>query len=790
MPTTLLREIRITWRTLARAPGFALAAISILALGVGCVTVLGSALGRIVLAELPYRDPERLVLAGMTTPSSYRIPASPAGYRAWAGHAALEGVAAATTLDADTSSPEGTERLAGARVTASFFPLLGLAPRRGRFFGPAEDLPGAPPTAVLSHETSLRLFGAGGGLGRTLLVNDQALEVVGILPADFHPPEALGLAGAEVWLPMGGAVDWADTESFGLGVVARLAPGVARQQAEAALAAASANEDGFGVWAEDLTAVTLGGAGRSLGLLLAAVLLVYVVACANLGSLLVARWAGRRQEVGIRLALGAAPRQLVARGVGECLWIGLAGGGIGALLAAWGTDLMVAMNPTSLPRLAEIRFAGPELALAAALGLLGGVISGLVATLSALARPTRSLAGLDRAQTGAVRPTLRRVLVVAQLAGAVVLVLAGGLLAKSLARVAATDPGFEAAGLAALPVQLSPHRYATAAEQRAYAESLLAAVAGMEGVERAALVSEMPLSGRNAVTSFEIEGREKPPAEPRLMSAERQVSPDYFATVRVPLLAGRAFTAADTEGSGRVALVNRVLAERFFGGGALGKALLLGGRRHEIVGVVGGVRHDQLDAPPDLEIYTPLAQIPRRRFEVVIASALPLATLAPAVSAAATALDPRQPVGPIRSSEALLTAALAPRRQPAVLLLACAAVALLLASVGLYGLVAFLVESRRLETGIRIALGAGRGQVVRPLVGEGARLALLGLAVGAAGALPAMRLLASFLYGIEPHDPWTVATVAALLTTVALAASYLPARRMLQADPTRLLRRD
>lgn len=786
----LVRELRIALRILGQAPGFAFAVISTLALGVACVTVLGSALVRILVAELPYREPESLALVGMVTPSGYQIPASPAAYRSWESVDLVAELAAVRARDVDAVSVEGPVRLPAAEVTAGFFPLLGSRPELGRLFTAADGAADAERTAVLSHGAWSRLFrGEAGALGKSLSLNDQSWTVIGVLPEGFVPPEAMGLEATELWLALGPGFDWTDSNSHGLSALARLAAGTTLPRAQAALAAASANEDGMGVRLGALTAATVGGARRSLGLLLLAVLLVYLVACANLASLTAARWAGRQQEIGVQLALGARRRQLLGRTVAECLWLGLAGGGLGLLAAAWGMEVLRA-SPVRLPRLAELGFGWPELALGMGLGLGGGLVAGATAALSTLRRPRQALAMLSRlGATVAVRPTLRRVLVVVQLAGAVALVLGAGLLARSLARVAGTDPGFRTSGWAALGLELSRHRYPEAADRRAFAQDLAEQLAGLPGESRVALVSELPLSGKNAVTSFEVEGREKPGDEPPLMAGEHGVSADYFSLVGIPVQAGRAFTSTDDGAAQPVAIVNQALAESYLGGAALGKTLLLNGKRHEVVGVVGGVRFDRLDEAPGPEIYLPFAQGSYRRFEVVLASDLPIEALASAVQGMARAIDPRLPLGPLRRVETLVAAALASRRFPTLLLLACAAAALLLAAVGLYGLVAFLVANRRLETGIRIALGAGRGELVRTLAGEGAKLTLLGLVVGTSLALPVGRLLSSFLYGVPVHDPLTLAGVAALLALVAGVASYLPARRMLAAEPTSLLRR-
>lgn len=803
---TFLNDLRHAWRQAARAPVFAAAAASTVALGVGGATAMFSFVEAIVLRDLPYVDPQALVLVEHVTPSGWEIPSSPANYRRWAERVGegrsgegpappLAGIAAAAGRSFDLAGEGEPARAAGAIVSASFFPLLGVEPAHGRGFAPEEDHPGAARVALVSDGLwRRRLGGDPGAVGGAVRLNGERYTVAGVLPPGFRPPEALGLGEAEIWVALGPFVDWSEERSHFLAVLARLAPGAAPARAEAALGALTAAAPGG---TELLTRVgslreaTLGDVGGRLLVLFGAVGLVLLAASVNAANLLLARAGDRLREAATRVALGAGRGHLLRQHVAEGLLLALLGGVAGTVLAAWLLDLLVALSPADLPRLAEVGIDTAVLAFSLAVSLAAGLALGAVPALATWRQgPGR---GLHRAGAagGAGGGRLRALLVAVEVALALVLVVAAGLLAKNLWRLGRLDPGFEPGGKIAMQVSLHRERRPEPAGQQAFFEALLERAAALPGVEAAAGISELPLSGRNAITTFSVPGVEPAAGEEEPWAGERQVTPGYFALLGVPLLAGRDFTAADRAGAEPVVIVNESLARRFWPGqGAVGKRLDLGRTEARVVGVVGDVRHDRLDGEPPLEIYGPFAQIPRRRMEVVVRAGELTPPFAAALRQAVWSLAPDQPVGELRPVSEVVEASLAPQRFPSLLLGLFAAVALALAAVGIYGVVAYSVSRRRRELGIRLALGAQAGQVLRLVAAQGARPVAAGLASGLLGALLLTRLLDRFLYQVSPTDPATFTAVALFLAAVAALACYLPARRATRIDPAANLRQE
>jgi predicted permease len=803
-------------RRLLRTPGFTLVVLLTLALGIGANTAVFSAVDAVLLRPLPYREGARLVVVDHLYPSLDGL---------------LAGVGAPTLADVQTRArvfqstavrtgwgPNLTgagepERLTGGRVSGAYFATLGVAPQLGRALRPDEDAPGRERVVVLSDACWRRRFGADPSVvGRTLTLDGEPHEVVGVMPPGFRDVQDRTV---ELWRPLAlAAEDFADnlrTNEY-LFMVARLRPGVTPDEGRAALRTLagqlkSAYPDAYppdwSLAATSLRDKGTGGIRPALLVLLAAVGCVLLIACANIAGLLLARAASRTRELALRTALGAGRAQLLRLYLAESLLLAVAGGALGVLVAALGVRLLGATGGDGVLA-GEVRLDGSVLAFASAVTLATGLVFGVVpvfhrstvALRDALAEGARGAAGDRRGQAA------RRVLVVAEVAVALVLLAGAGLLLKSFARVQGVDPGYQPRGVLTATLALPQGKYDTPEKQRAFLDELLVRVRAIPGVTAAGAGTGVPFGPGGGTRSFNVEGHTPPAGQPAPWGDYRLVSPDYFNALRVSLRRGRVFTEQDGPDAPRVAVVDEELARRYWpGADPIGKRISYGAVQDsvtgqqvpvwvEIVGVVAHVKSEGLDADPRVQVYRPIRQLPAGAPQLVVRTGGDPERLLAALRAAVHEVDPAQPVSQVATLDQLLDRSVGTRRLAVALLGTFAAIALVLASIGLYGLMSHAVEQRTREFGVRMALGAGRGRVLALVLRQGMGLALAGTGIGLAGAFALTRLLASQLYAVEATDPATFAGVVALLLTVALVALLVPAVRATGAEPLRALRQE
>ena len=791
------QDVRYAARQLRRSPAFALVAVLTLALGIGATTAIFSVVHGVLLRPLPYRAPERLVRI-FSFSDHGRGSVSPLDFADWRDQArSFEGIAAISdvtlTLTARGAEPE---RLDGASVSANLFSVLGVRPTVGRAFAPGEDAPGAARVAVLSEELWRRRFGADPAVpGRTVLLDGESYTVVGVLPRGTGYP-----ADADVWTPIDLSREAQSRGARYLRVVGRLAPAVSLQQADADLAAVAkrleqqdpSHNAGYGVSLVGLHESIVGDVRTPLLVLLGAVGLVLLVACVNVANLLLVRAVEREGEIAVRTALGAGRGRILRQLVTEGVLVSLLGGSLGAVLAAWGTRLFVAAAPEGIPRLREVGVDITALALTTAVVALTGVVFGLVPAVHAAAPDLgRTLrVGGRGLTTRAGGHRVRGALVTSEMALAVMLLVGAGLLLRSFARLRDVNPGFRPAGVLTLTVTLPPGTYAKDAHLQAFTAALVARLAAIPGVRSAAAVTSLPLTGTHFGLSFTVDGRPAPDPADEPSAQIRTATPDYFATMGIPLRRGRQFTPRDRDGAPQVVVVNEELVRRYFPGeDPIGKRVQLGWTRDsvrmggEIVGVVGDIKQFDLAGAPVPEIYTPYDQFPLEYVAAVVRTTADPALIAGPARAQVRALDPDLPVYRLMPMERVVAESVAQPRFYALLLGSFAGVALALAAIGIYGVVAYAVGRRTREMGLRMALGARPADVLALVVRQGLRAAIVGLAVGLVAAAAASRLLRSLLYELTPMDPATFAAAALALTAVAALACYVPARRAARTDP-------
>ena len=805
--TTLLQDVRYALRGLRKSPGFTATAVATLALAIGANSAIFSVVRGVLLRPLPFVHSERLVTLQERDEDGRGSNTGYATFLDWRQRSrSLDDAAVVGDWMPKLSASRGVaaERLQGARVSQSFFRLLGVRPRLGRDFLPSEDAKGANRVVILSDGLWRRRFGADPAIaGKAVRLGDNAYLVAGVLSRDFEADfYSDPTKPAEIFSPLGydTSLSQACRTCRHLRTIARLKAGVTREQAQSELTAISAallreyptEYATVGVlvtpFADQLTA-------RSrplLWTLFAAVGLVLLIGCANVASLLLSRAGRRRQEIAVRTALGASRGRIAALFLTEAMVLALIGGALGFLAATWTLQGLLGLAPAGLPRLGGIRLEGTVLLFTLGVSALTGLLFGLLPALR-MSRAAVEPALRESARTTA-GPGSRRFggsLVVFDVAIALVLLTGALLLVKSTARLLHVDPGFRSAGVLTMEVDVTGARYGDDPAVTRYWDEVLRRVEAIPGVRSAGLVSQLPLGGN--FDGFGIHAQDKPSANPDSdPSADRySVSADYLKTMGIPVLRGRGFDRTDREGSAPAVLVNGALARRVWPGeDPLGKRIQVGGNDgpwREVVGVVGSVRHTALDAPESLQVYLPRAQMVDN-FMVLVVRASDPAALAGPVRAAVVSVDPDQPVTRVATMERVLVGSASARRFSAGLLAAFAALASLLASVGIFGVISGFVGARTREIGIRLALGAGRGRIVGLISSRTLRLTLAGVAAGLVSSLLLSRPLASQLYGVAPHDPWVLAAASGLILAVALAASLAPLRRALRIDPMTTLR--
>ena len=798
-------DARIALRSLGRQPGFTAAALATFALGIGATVAIFSLVHAVLLRPLPYREPDHLVQLWETHPGevSSRSAASYPDFLDWRAEtglfAAVEGY---NGTNVTLSGPDGATRVRGLRVTAGFTAMLGAAPVLGRPFQQADDPPGGSRSVMLSYGFWERRFGGSRSiLNHAVDIDGEPYTVVGVLPRGFR------FGDVDLWFPLGGgAGQRAERFNHWVNTVARLRDGVTIEQARSRMADLMRHlgerypetNSGRGVIVIPLKE-QLTGAGRTpLLVLLGAVTLVLLIACANVAGLVLARAIERGREIAVRAAIGASRGRIVRQLLTESGVLALAGGILGAWLAALGVRLLLAAAPDSMfdqmPALRDAHVDGTGLAFALGVAALSGIVVGVAPSLLLTRGPTGEfLRTGERAGASGARQRFRDALVTLEIALTLVLVVGASLLERSLVHLLRVDPGFVAEHVVSARVPLAGPAYADSARQQRFFEAAMAHVAVVPGVEAVGAISNPPLQGGRTNT-FRVEDGPEPPASRRPEAIMRGVGGEYFRTLGIPLVEGRAFTPRDDSASAPVLVINQTLARRLFAGGsAVGRRLRFYAfpkAAWTIVGVAGDVKAGGLDAAVPPAIYYSHLQIAENRMSLVVRGSVDPGMLLAAIGRAVADLDPSIPTygAGTLEEEIVGSPAVVARRYPLVLISVAALAALALAVVGVYGLIAFAVARRTRELAIRMALGAQDRSVVALVVRHGVGLAAAGIGLGIAAALALTRFLSGLLYGVSPADATVYAAVSAGLVIVTTAASWLPARRATRVDPGIVLR--
>ena len=800
----LSQDVRYALRGFRRSPGFTAVAIATLALGIGANTAILGVVNGVLFRPLPFPEPDRLVMVREDNPEKgfLGMTASPPNFLDWRAQSrSFEGLAAyVRTSDPLTGSGE-PEQVTYAQATGAFFPVLRAKPSLGRTFGEAECAEGKDRVAVLSDGLWKRRWGGrADALGSTLRLGGVPYTVIGVMPPGFLFPAS----NHDLWIPLAFPPDVAGQRgAHYLSVVGRLRNGASVATAETELKALAARlaatyprtNQGHTVSIRSLKDQLVGKVRPALLVILGAVALVVLIACANVANLLLARGAAREREFAVRRALGAGRGRLVRQLLTESIL--LSGGGTAAaiLLAAAADALIVKFGPRDLPRIGEIGIDPFVLAATAGLAAATAILFGLFPALRSTRLDLAPALKENAATAGPARERFRGALVAGELALALLLLVGAGLLVKSFSRLLHVDPGFRPSRVLTFDLTLDS-KYKDSASVSAFYRTLLSAIDRIPGVRASGSVFCAPLSDSGFSSSFTVRGAPvRPEDEPSINL--RVVSPNYFRTLGIPLTAGRLFTDFDRRGGERVMLLTQTAARKFWPrGNALGQHLRLGARpgtdevEGTVVGIVGDTRDSALGEDPQPAAYFPLDQVAVSGLSVVVQTAQRPESVAGAVREIVRRLDPDLPVVGMTTMEDVVSRSVARPRFYAILLLAFSLGALVLAAVGVYGVLAFSVSRRTREIGIRIAVGAERGDVLRMVLGSAARLSLAGLAAGIAAAFALTRLLSGILFDIRPFDPTTYAEVSALLYAVALAAAYVPAFRASSIDPIAALRNE
>ena len=794
------RDLRYGLRGLVRSPGFTAIAILVLAVGIGANTAMFSVVNGVLLRPLPFKEPDRLVMIRDVQPPSTEAPMDYDEFLAWREQGQLfEGVAAFFDTSYTLTGSGEPEELKCVRASANLFPMLGVAPELGRGFLPDEELATSEPVAIISSGLWHRIFaGRSDCIGQTLKLSDRVFTVVGVLPSSFRgamPGNVRTGSVADVWMPLRLRTPPAGLHF--LDVLARLRPGLVLKQAGPEIEAVAARiqqerSTNHTVRLDQPLDYITGNARPALLILLGAVCFVLLIACSNVAGLLMARTTGRRKEIAIRLALGASRWRLVRQLLTESLLLGGLGTLAGLLIASWGVDFLTLIGHAIIPRVDEIKIDGAVLAFTLGISLLSGILFGLAPALQCIRADLHAtLKEGGRSARTFERHRMRSTLVMVEVGLSLVLLVGAGLLIRSFERVVDQDKGFDASRLLTAELNLSQNKYTNDEQETLFIQQSLEKIRAIPGVEGAGAVSNLPLGGGGTDGDIGIEGKTFPPDAPAV-AEKRIASAGYFETARINLIAGRYFTERDIAGTPQVAIINQALARAFFPGeDPIGKRIDFRWDTtglQEIVGVVADVKHYALDAPALPEVYVPFPQHPAAGTTIVIRSRIDPGSLVGVVRQQIYELDKAQPLSNVRTMEQLVSESVAPRRLSMSLLSGFAIVALMLASMGLYGTLSYSVAQRTQEIGIRTAMGARPLDIFKLVVGHGMRLTLAGIGFGLAGSLALTKVLSTFLFGVSATDPLTYAGVAALLLGIALLACYVPARRASKVDPIVALR--
>jgi putative ABC transport system permease protein len=803
---TLWQDLRYGARTLLKQPGFALIAVFTLALGIGANTAIFSVVNGVLFRPLPFADPDRLYWVTIDRQDlGNRFTLSNADFLILKQHnQSFEKLAAVTGERMNLTGGREPERISAHRVSADFFAALGAQPEIGRTFLPDEDQPGKPLVAVVSHSLWQRHLNSDPDpTSRTISLNDKTYMVIGVMPPGFRL-----FRSVDVW-PIMQVTPPKRRGPFGMRLVAKLKPGVDGPQVRAELTALRDQAErewpdpqsgsGLAKWsyeAEPLKEFITGNLRPVLLVLLVAVGCVLLIATANVANLLLARASTRDREMAIRAALGASRFRLLRQLLTESVLLAAAGGALGLLLASYGIDLLLKLEPGNLPRMNEVGIDKGVLVFTSCVSLLSGLLFGVAPALQ-LSRTNlnESLKEGGRSSTEARgRKRARGLLVVSQTALALVLLAGAGVMIKSFVRLQQVNPGFNPDGLLTVQVSLPQVRYSENHRRVAFHREILERLRGLPGVESVATSSDVPPQNVGDVDTFEVAGQPVPPAQNRPLAERILLSTDYFHAMGIPLLNGRAFERTDDADAPQVAIVNQTMAQRYFPAGDA-----VGGRIHfgnfgpdapwiTIVGVVGDVKNNGLSAGDSITIYEPYEQNPAVPISVFLRSLSNPERLTAGVREVVQAIDKELPISNIKTGDQLLYEAVGQPRFHTVLIALFAGLALLLAAVGIYGVISYSVAQRTHEIGIRLAVGARPRDVLVLVIKQGMMLTLTGTAIGIVAAFGLTRLLSSLLFQVDAADPLTFAAVATLLVAVGFLACWIPARRATNVDPMIALR--
>jgi putative ABC transport system permease protein len=802
----LARDVRYAVRLLRRAPGFAAIALVTLALGIGANTAIFSVLDAVLLRPLPYTDPDRLVMIGERGPTGSAGNVGYTTFLDWRERShAFEDMALVRSWMPTLITNAEPERINGMRVSSNFFRMLGVEPAIGRDFTPAEDTPDRWRSVILSDRLWRRRFGADpAAIGRVITMNDRPFMVIGVMPPSFEPLISERFyQRADMWALVGydRTLPYACRSCEHLKAIGRLKAGTTLETARADIDAVQ-TELRRELPAEyppaTMTLVPVrdeltGGIRPALGVLMGAVGFVLLIACANVASLLLARMARRQRDLALRAALGASRARLVRQLMVESALLAIAGGMIGIAVSAVAVPLMIRLAPSTISRLADAQLDGRVLAFSLGLSLATAFLFGLLPAIRVSRLDLHmSLQGEGRKTAHAPTSFARRLLVAADVAMAVVLLIGAGLMIRSVGNLLGVDPGFDAAHVLTMQISMVGTAYAKDETVVVKTDEMVARLKALPGVEFAAAAGQIPLGGNGDMWGFHIDGRPSGPQDP---SVERySVTPEYFSVMRIPLHRGRLFADADRAGAEPVMLIGEQTARTLWpSADPIGQHVKIGGTSgpsRTIVGIVGDVRHQELAAPPTMQMYTPQAQVTDSYLTMVIRSGADPSGLAGEARRAIWSVAGDVPVYEVAPLVDLVQRSVGPRRFVMVLLELFGAVALLMTAIGVYGVISYSVAERTREIGIRAALGASPRDIVRLVVGGGLAVICAGLVVGVLVALGATRFLESSLYKVSATDPVTFIAVAAVLLGVALVAQGVPIARAMRVDPSIALRED
>jgi len=816
---TLAQDIRLAFRSFTRNPGFTLVAVLSLAIGIGANTSIFSVANALLLRPLPYKDANRLVILWNRSPGLDILQDwfSTAQYLDIKnGHHGFEEVAIASGGNDNLTGEGEPERVGTIRVSSNLLPMLGVQAASGRLFLPDEDAPDRPATAVLSYGMWARRYGSDPRmLGKSITINGRAYEVVGILPQSFSLPHEVlptlyGPEQPDVFLPFPLGPKAAGIRTHeDYNILGKLKPGVSVAQAQAEMDTITARlrrdypesyppNGGLTFGIVPLLEQVVGDVRRALLVLLSAVGFVLLIACANVANLLLARAVARQQEIAVRAALGASRGRIIRQLLTESILLSLSGGLLGVILCFWSVKWIHVLGTKSIPRLADIGIDGRVLLFTLLLSIFAGILFGLAPAwrVSRIDLNT-TLKDASRASAGSSAVwgrgnNMRRLLVVSELALSVVLLIGAGLLIRSFARLENVAPGFNPKNVLTFELALNGQRYGDGQIRLSTYRQLWNALGQIPGVTAAGGITSLPLSQSFAWTPITVEGRAPLPGEKFLNADARVAGGRYFQAMEIPLRSGRFFNEEDLVGKTPVVIIDEFMAGQLWPGqDAVGKRIHMVESEVPwltVAGVVGRVKHESLDSDPRIAFYLPQTQYPSRAMTVVMRSQGDPSTLSPSVKKELRGIDPDLPMYSVRTMDERVEESLARRRFSMLLLGIFAGMALVLATIGIYGVMAYLVNQGTREIGIRMAIGATQREIVRLVVFQGMRLAVTGVGAGLAAAFVFTRLMRSLLFGISSADPVTFAGISLLLTLVALLATYIPARRAARIDPILCLR--